>query len=321
MVLELKLLDGRSAAPRAIAAPGETLHVGRLKGENNLYVPDPLLAPVHFRVTFDGRSGRLQDLSQVLRKHGACEKECFTAALRNSPCSGICRLNDRGAGSGVHLNGQRVSDAPLAHGDVLVAGGSCFGVSVMDAALPAETASSPRGALTREQQLRALEFFAKQRLPLFAIVDAARSPELLELLRVHADVYYSLYDGPEAEKLVEVAPYLVQLSSRSALLAALIGEQWGNSWGVFALALTDFKSLRRHLRRFLMVQDARGKDMYFRYYDPRVLRVFLPTASAAELGDFFGPVSGFVIEGEDPGTAWLCAFQPGSQLRVDTIAL
>ena len=41
--------------------------------------------------------------------------------------------------------------------------------------------------------------------------------------------------------------------------------------------------------------------MYFRYYDPRVLRVFLPTSNTEELTAIFGPVSCFLVESEDPG--------------------
>ena len=32
--------------------------------------------------------------------------------------------------------------------------------------------------------------------------------------------------------------------------------------------------LRRHLRRFLLVKDESGRQLYFRYYDPRVLRLY-----------------------------------------------
>ena len=40
--------------------------------------------------------------------------------------------------------------------------------------------------------------------------------------------------------------------------------------------------------------------MLFRYYDPRVLRVFLPAFSAADAADFFGPVAAFAAESDDP---------------------
>jgi len=50
-----------------------------------------------------------------------------------------------------------------------------------------------------------------------------------------------------------------------------------------------------------MVHDEAGKPLYFRFYDPRVLRTYLPTCNASELAQIFGPVECYVQEGEDPG--------------------
>lgn len=65
-----------------------------------------------------------------------------------------------------------------------------------------------------------------------------------------------------------------------------------------------------------MVKDAKGGHLYFRYYDPRVLRVYLPTCNAQELGFVFGPLDSFVLEGEDP-SAVLRFSRDGEELRVE----
>jgi hypothetical protein len=39
----------------------------------------------------------------------------------------------------------------------------------------------------------------------------------------------------------------------------------------------------------------------FRYYDPRVLRAFLPTCNAGELKTLFGDVDQFFIESKEVG--------------------
>jgi hypothetical protein len=36
-----------------------------------------------------------------------------------------------------------------------------------------------------------------------------------------------------------------------------------------------------------------------RFYDPRVLRLHIPTCTPEESTDLFGPISRFVMEGED----------------------
>jgi hypothetical protein len=52
-----------------------------------------------------------------------------------------------------------------------------------------------------------------------------------------------------------------------------------------------------------MVYDPQGKPLYFRYYDPRVFRIYLPTCNESELKIVFGPVNSFYVEWEDPN--WL----------------
>jgi hypothetical protein len=51
-----------------------------------------------------------------------------------------------------------------------------------------------------------------------------------------------------------------------------------------------------------MVQVQGGEEVYFRFYDPRVLREFLPTAIANEVTIFFGPVQEWLIESDRPDT-------------------
>lgn len=53
------------------------------------------------------------------------------------------------------------------------------------------------------------------------------------------------------------------------------------------------------MRQFLFVKDEDGKELYFRFYDPRILRLYLPTCTKTETAAFFGPVLRFLIESED----------------------
>jgi hypothetical protein len=49
----------------------------------------------------------------------------------------------------------------------------------------------------------------------------------------------------------------------------------------------------------LIVRDPSGNRLVFRYYDPRVLRVYLPTCYIGELGTVFGPINRFWTESDD----------------------
>lgn len=139
----------------------------------------------------------------------------------------------------------------------------------------------------------------------FAVLDAARSERVLPSLVASGARQRSLYEGWKAQELAEVAPYLVELPPSSTMWDVLLGEARGGAWGVFARSEASFEDLRRHMRRFLRVQSEQGRRMLFRWYDPRVLRSYLPTCTPAERESFHGPVSAFVVEGEATGSA-LC---------------
>jgi hypothetical protein len=129
------------------------------------------------------------------------------------------------------------------------------------------------------------------------IVDCARDPQRVFrfLLGCHLE-YSCLYSGYLAPALEMAAPYLVQLEHDNQDTRRLIELSWGNSWGVFLKSGTSLIKLRRHLRGFLMVRDPQGRRMAFRYYDPRVLRVYLPTCNGEELRTVFGPIESFWTE-------------------------
>ena len=77
-------------------------------------------------------------------------------------------------------------------------------------------------------------------------------------------------------------------------------EGWGRRWGIFLTSTQPLKDLRRHLRRFLVVEDdRRGEQLYFRFYDPEVLRVFLPTCLPGQAAELFSDVDAFLCEGAD----------------------
>jgi hypothetical protein len=143
--------------------------------------------------------------------------------------------------------------------------------------------------------------FADPALGTFAILDGAAIPDLLPKLNEEAPEHICLYRGELEPDLAECAPYLVRLAKESAFTKWLLAEGWGKSWGIFVLAAADLTTLRRHFRGFLIVLSPEGKRLYFRYYDPRVLREYLPTCNTEETRTVFGPVSRYFCEGTESG--------------------
>ncbi len=162
-----------------------------------------------------------------------------------------------------------------------------------------------------------LELLREKFQPLYAILDAARDPTVLAILFQSDQEYQSLYEGAEGEKLAVVAPYLVRLPKDSPLLEVVVRASWGKSWGVFLTSDSPFAEVRRHLRQFLMVKLPEGKQVYFRFYDPRVLRVYLPTCTAEETRTFLGPVKCYLMDGEESREAWF--FRVGSRGTEKTV--
>ncbi|MGK3990618.1 DUF4123 domain-containing protein [Sorangium sp. So ce136] len=171
------------------------------------------------------------------------------------------------------------------------------------------------GGTMRFSSKNELALLLQRHEPLYAVLDAARGPQVLKLVRASSDEARSLYNGRRGEQLATVAPYLVRMPTGSRQLEALLREGWGQSWGVLVACDSPFDDLRRHLRRFLVVQTEERQALYFRFYDPRILEPFLNTVTNEERRAFFGPVSAFLVEGRSEGTVlrWLPAGVPTMQ--------
>ena len=155
---------------------------------------------------------------------------------------------------------------------------------------------------------------------LYAVLDGARNDAIYPTIMQSDCAFECLYLGELEEDVAQSAPYLIQLDRDKEFTHWLFREGWGDSWGIFIQAAMQFKDLKRHLRKFLMVYDPNHKPLYFRYYDPRVLRIYLPTCNAGELGIVFGQINGYVLEDQNPDTLLRFSNNSGT-LATDTIGL
>jgi hypothetical protein len=135
---------------------------------------------------------------------------------------------------------------------------------------------------------------------LYAVIDAARSARARELLAESVDPHASLYDGEQGRAFDEVAPYLVHLRADSQLLDRLVREGWGDAWGIYLASGHDFDAVRRHLRRFLLVDEReQQRRLLFRFYDPRVLRSLADIFTREQTDDLTGALDVLLYERED----------------------
>ena len=91
--------------------------------------------------------------------------------------------------------------------------------------------------------------------------DCARDPAVYAALIDSRLEFRCLYSGRLPRELEMAAPQLVELLPGHRLTQRVLGEGWGRSWGVF-MRIDDPSN-----------QDESGRQLLFRFYDPRVLRV------------------------------------------------
>jgi hypothetical protein len=128
----------------------------------------------------------------------------------------------------------------------------------------------------------------------------------------------SLFKGSSEQPLAHVSPNLFSFDPQTDFAKWYMQNGWGNSWGILVNSDIDLKPLVKHFRHFLMVKKENGEQLYFRFYDPRVLRVFLPTCDERQLNDFFGPVDYFICEDKNPADGLVFSLHNG-ELEVKKI--
>ena len=149
---------------------------------------------------------------------------------------------------------------------------------------------------------------------LYAILDAYRAPGVpAKVQELGKERALSLFMGEAEQKYWELAPYLIVVEE--ATLDWILQNLKDVPWGVFVLSKSGLETLRTHFRRFLIVQLPDGERWYFRYYDPRLLGIYLSKCLPEELDLFYGPVRSFAITNVEAGTIALYYMQEESQSR------
>ena len=221
---------------------------------------DPPLAPVHFEVLWDGVAAHVRAL---------------------------------GPPHPITIDGLPAFRGELAHRGWMTAARTTFRF-IVEARTPPSPPRPPTAASTA-----VLATLAPLRAEgtLYAIVDAARSARALEVVEESVDPHASLYDGERGRAFDDVAPYLVQLDRSSDLLERLVHEGWGEAWGIFLKSSAGFEAVRRHLRQFLLV-EAEGEPhrLFFRFYDPRVLRTFAEVITPEQRAELMARLDALMYE-------------------------
>lgn len=123
----------------------------------------------------------------------------------------------------------------------------------------------------------------------YALIDTAQKEGLHRMLLNSGASCRSLFDGYPEESLPEIAPWLVSLplpNERNPIQSPIERLAKINpmvSWLSSSLAIDD---LAEHLRQFHIVEIPGGQRMLLRYYDTRILPVWLAVLTPEQRGWF-----------------------------------
>ena len=137
----------------------------------------------------------------------------------------------------------------------------------------------------------------------YAIIDAARDYMRIGVSRLCSPESSNMFRGDKGKRLDSVAPHLFECDVKGTIFHMVASGEPPGEIGVVIDSAGDFTTVYRHLRRFLtVVRERDQRQVLFRFYDPRVMRAFLPVCHRDELEQFFGPITRIYCQGDDPGT-------------------
>ena len=312
--LLVRVTAGIARGDLRVLRPGDRLLVGRAP-DAALSIPDPELSRRHLEVEWDGVTGHLVDLGSA---NGTM--------VNGSPVTdALLRSGDRvELGSTVleiEVGEEARATGPPAMPQARGAAGSeaAVGATTLGLAPAAHEAAAPLPSPPVEifGNVAPIEPVEEPLLPepgspahalaalldpspdikLYAIVDGALAVEAALAARVMGHRLYTLFSGDLAKEAAHAGPILVPITERVAFLSKW-AETLGSNAGVLFEAPLDLDSIYPHLRHIFVVKDKEKQEYFLRFYDPRVLRGFLPTCTQEERAEFFGPVTRWISENE-----------------------
>lgn len=132
---------------------------------------------------------------------------------------------------------------------------------------------------------------------LYAVIDLARDPYLLlAVLEGFGGDRQCLFRGRAKEELGDQTAWIVRIDRQNGLLDWLLDEGWNRRIVSFIVSPLMLNQLTSHLRKFTRVKDSQDVEHFFRFYDPQVLRQYLPVFDKREHEMFFRSITCCAIE-------------------------
>jgi len=301
MIVVLEAVSGPITGRRIEVRAGSILRIGRTTRADYAIGEDSYLSSLHFAVECDGVQARVRDMgssngtfvngsriTEQLVQQGdslAAGESTFTIHLEASTPAGAPAEAGRG----------NTATTPMFSGP---AGAQGPGVRTATVALPGPSGAAAWPGFSRGQSVLLRALFplppgASPSLPgtlpalpgsspalpsaspagagtVYAVLDAMRDSRIQAFLDASGERYQAL--DPSAR----VQVYVVAPAPQGRLLDVLIKDGWGHGWGFFCVSSFAMEEICAHLRNYMLLYTGAGRPLTFRFWDPRVLRVFAP---------------------------------------------
>lgn len=178
--------------------------------------------------------------------------------------------------------------------------------SIADAYVPAEL----EGWLFATAPLRDCEGDLKPDAPLhsYALLDPTRVFGLAEMVEASGLEWVPLFRSEEGDR-TETGPLLVQLQPGNSFVKRLMSANpdpyqagppwlmWKHTPALYVRSRLTLSELRRHFRKFTMVQDQEQKRVFYRFWDARCFEDFLLAhqIQGSRIDALFSGISSFVV--------------------------
>ena len=137
---------------------------------------------------------------------------------------------------------------------------------------------------------------------LYAIVDTGIYREFIDIMDIEDPKRRILFKDPFIDEYENVAPYLLALNKNDPFTEDIITKGYGKPWMSFIVSRLDMPTLAFELReRINVYSEQHGKEIIFRFYDPRNLKRYFKMLTMAEMMTLFQDINGLFayIDTED----------------------
>ena len=130
----------------------------------------------------------------------------------------------------------------------------------------------------------------------YLLLDGAQIDDLMQILYQLEPVpeFHRLYDGTRYAELAEVGPVLIT-TDHSSLLSQHFKEHWSTTAGATLNSRARTDELIQHLSSLVHASVSGGVSVLFRYYDPRILHLWLTDMNDGQRNTALGPVEQFQL--------------------------